>query len=303
MILLVSLAIGFIIGYLDIIKEEIQPFAANLFNGTFLLMLVLLGAKMFSSEVVTNNIGSIGMLATLLTVSICVFSVIITVFLVNWLYPKSKYQDKSSQFRTDSTFNAKQAIIPVAAIFAGAFFRLIDQKLLIDYDKLIYWLMLFLILGIGIDVGRSREELRIIKKVGWLGLIVPLGALAGSIIGSLIFGLIAGLSPIVVMAIGAGSGFYSVTAPLVTKVAGAEYGALALFANFLREAFTIILLPLVSLRFRHLALISIGGATTMDTTLPVIARSLGSKTAMIGLVQGIILSVIVPILLPIILGM
>lgn len=302
MILLIFLAIGFIVGYLDIIKDELQAFATKLFNGTFLLMLVLLGVKMFSSKVVISNIGSIGLLAVLLTISICVFSVIVTILLVNWLYPKSKKQKEGSQLQADSSFDMKQAIIPVIAIFLGAILGLMDQKLPINYDRWIYWLMLFLIYSIGIDVGRSKEELSLIKSVGWLGLIVPLGALAGSIIGSLIFGLVAGLSPVVVMAIGAGSGFYSVTAPLVTQVAGAEYGALALIANFLRETFTITLLPIVTIRFRHLALISIGGATTMDTTLPVIARSLGSKSAMIGLVQGIILSIIVPILLPIILG-
>jgi len=301
MALLASLAAGLFIGYGNILAKKTQIFLGKLFNNIFLIMLMLLGANIFSSELVVNNISSIGILAVLLTASICVSSVLLTLILVSWLYPDGEKQDEKKHIEADP-INLKQAITPVFAILFGAFLEMVNLNLPISYERWIYWLMISLILGIGIDIGRNREELGLIKGIGWLGFIVPFGALAGSIVGSLIFGLVTGIPSKVTVAIGAGSGFYSVTAPLVAQAAGAEYGALALIANFLRETFTIILLPLITLRFRHPALVSVGGATTMDTTLPIIARSLGAKTAMIGLVQGIILSIIVPILLPIILG-
>lgn len=302
MVLLISLAIGLIIGYSNIINKNVQPLITKLFNIIFLAMLTLLGYKMFVSDEVTKNIGNIGLLAITFSVFICFCSVLITTFLIQLLQPiHSKKVDKN--IKANVNFDLKEAVIPVMAIIIGSIIGLVSPNMVINHDRWIYWLMLSLIFGIGIDIGQSREELRLIKKIGWLGVIVPTGALIGSIIGSLLFGVFAGISPIVSMAIGAGSGFYSVTAPLVTQVAGAQYGALALITNFLRETFTITLLPIVALHFRHPALVTVGGATTMDTTLPVIARSLGSKTAMIGLVQGIILSLLVPVLVPIILGM
>jgi uncharacterized membrane protein YbjE (DUF340 family) len=303
MVLLISLVIGVIIGYKNIVRERFRPIISKLFNSIFILMLATLGFKIFASNEVANNIGNIGILAVFFTVCTCIGSVLITLFLINWIYPDNKQREQENDVHVNYSFDLKEAIKPILAIVIGAVFGLLKPNLAIKHDQLIYWLMLCLILGIGIDIGQSREELSLVKTVGWLGLIVPLGALTGSLIGSFMFGLITGMSPIVSMAIGAGSGFYSVTAPLVAQVAGNQYGALALITNFLRETLTIIFLPIIALRFRHPALVTLGGATTMDTTLPVIMRSLGSKAAMIGLVQGILLSLFVPIILPIILNM
>lgn len=105
------------------------------------------------------------------------------------------------------------------------------------------------------------------------------------------------------LATAAGSGFYSVTGPMVAEAVGAKYGALAFLTNFFRELFTIILLPVIALKFNNFALITPGGATAMDSTLPVISRSLGSQAAIIAVIQGIILTIVVPIIVPIILNL
>lgn len=174
-------------------------------------------------------------LAVFFTACTCICSVLITLFFINCIYPDNKQKEQENDVHANYSFDLKEIVNPILTIIIGALFGLLKPNLAINDDQLIYWLMLCLILGIGIDIGQSRQELSLVRNVGWLGLIVPLGALTGSLMGSFMFGLITGMSPIVSMAIGVGSGFYSVTAPLVAQVAGNQYGALALIANFLRE--------------------------------------------------------------------
>lgn len=302
MILLISLVIGLAVGYSNIIKDNLRQLLIKLFNFVFLAMLTLLGYNLAINNEVTENIGSIGFLSLLFSFFICFSSVVITALLIRLIQPiQSIKEDKT--LRANAEFNLKEAFIPVLAILLGSIIGLVNPSLIVDHERWIYWLMLFMIFEMGIEIGKTREGLKIIKHIGWFGLIVPAGALTGSIVGSLVFGIVAGIPPLVSVAIGSGSGFYTVTAPVVANAVGAQYGALALLTNFLRETLTITLLPVLAVHFKHPALITMGGATTMDTTLPVITRSLGPKAAMIGLVQGIVLSLLVPVLLPIILGM
>lgn len=301
MTLLISLALGIVLGYKKIIKESLGSFMRKFFAYGFFIMLVFLGAKIFTSKEVVESIGSIGLIALLFAVFASISAVFITISLLGWLNPKYKNITIENGLTKKHSPEIKQVFGPIIAIGIGAAIGILRPGLPIDYDVWIYRLLNILIFGIGIDIGFSREELKLIKDVGWLAFLVPLGSLLGGLVGSLLVGMATGIPPLIAIAIGAGSGFYSVTAPLVAQVAGPKFGALVLLANFLRETITITLLPLIALRFKHMALVTIGGATTMDVTLPVIARSLGPKIAMVALAQGAILTFLIPFILPIIL--
>ena len=68
-----------------------------------------------------------------------------------------------------------------------------------------------------------------------------------------------------------------------------------MLANIIREFFVLILAPWIVKYFGKLAPISAGGATTMDTTLPIISRYSGSDYVIIALFHGIIIDFSVPI--------
>ena len=96
-----------------------------------------------------------------------------------------------------------------------------------------------------------------------------LGTLAGCAAASLILGH-RQLSDC--LAIGSGFGYYSLSSIFITQYRGAELGTIALLANIFREILTLLCAPLLAKYFGKLAPISVGGATTMDTTLPIITR-------------------------------
>ena len=73
-------------------------------------------------------------------------------------------------------------------------------------------------------------------------------------------------------------------------------GTVALLANIMREIITLLGAPLIVRFFGKLAPISAGGATSMDTTLPVITRYSGDKYAILSIFHGFVVDFSVPFL-------
>ena len=165
-----------------------------------------------------------------------------------------------------------------------------------------YELMLYvLIFMIGMDLGMNfnAEELR---KVGRKALVLPFLTLTGSILGGLLASLILGIEPRWGLAIGAGCGWYSLTGPIIAQYS-AVYGAVGFLGNLMREILTIMFYPIAIRKIDPEKAVVMGGATTMDTTLPVITKFGGREVALVAFVHGFILTAVVPFLVPLILSL
>ncbi|NMC52346.1 MAG: lysine exporter LysO family protein [Chloroflexi bacterium] len=160
---------------------------------------------------------------------------------------------------------------------------------------LIYALLFF----IGVSVGSDEETLANLKTLNLHSLLVPFSILAGSLIGGAVGSVL--ISRIDVnegMSIGAGLGYYSLSSVLIGQLRGEELGVIALMANIFREVSTILLAPLLVSLFGEMAVIASGGATTSDTSLPVIQRYSGNRYTLIAVFNGIVLSLLVPLVVP-----
>jgi len=98
------------------------------------------------------------------------------------------------------------------------------------------------------------------------------------------------------MAIGAGFGHYSLSSIFITEYKGPELGTIALLSNIMREITALLGAPLLVKYFGKLAPISVGGATTMDTTLPIITRCSGKEFVIISIFHGFVVDFSVPFL-------
>ena len=95
---------------------------------------------------------------------------------------------------------------------------------------------------------------------------------------------------------GSGFGYYSLSSILITEYRGPELGTVALLANIIREVVTLLGAPLLVRFFGPLTPISCGGATTMDTTLPIITRTSGQDFVILSLFHGFLVDFSVPFL-------
>ena len=79
------------------------------------------------------------------------------------------------------------------------------------------------------------------------------------------------------MAVGAGYGYYSLSSIIIRNSHSDALGVVALLSNVIREIITLLLAPLMAIYFGKVAPICSGGATSMDTTLPIISRASGKS--------------------------
>lgn len=180
---------------------------------------------------------------------------------------------------------------------------LVPIELSANLDTVLTVMLCVLLFVIGMDMSRNKKVFEDIKKMGVKILVLPLFIAAGSIVGALAIGIVLGLAPNHAMAIGAGFGWYSLSGILLTSLVGADIGTMALLSNVFREVLTIVLMPVVVKYLGKIAAVAPGGATSMDTTLPIFVRYAGSEMSVIAFVSGVTLSLLVAVLVPLLAGL
>ncbi len=154
-----------------------------------------------------------------------------------------------------------------------------------------------LLLFVGIGLGLDEHFHSIIKSVNIKILLVPLAVITGTFAGTAVYALFNDIRMVDSLAIGSGFGWYSLSSILIAEYAGEELGVTALVANITREILTLMLAPFMVKYFGKLAPIASGGATSMDTTLPVVSKFSGKDYILISVFNGIILSLLVPVII------
>jgi uncharacterized membrane protein YbjE (DUF340 family) len=164
-------------------------------------------------------------------------------------------------------------------------------------SRCLYLLLVF----VGLDLGRGKALLKNLKAIGFRVLLIPLSSGAGSILGALAVGALLGLPANQSSAIGAGFGWYSLSAVLLGQY-DVGLGALAFLTHLMREVSCLALIPLVAKTIGHPHAITLAGCTAMDISLPFIRRSTTPGMTMASVLSGVVLSALVPILVPLLYG-
>lgn len=150
---------------------------------------------------------------------------------------------------------------------------------------------------VGIGVGSDFSALKSLKSQKAGLLLLPLVTIIGTLGGCAVVSLfIQGRSMTDVLAVGSGFGYYSLSSIFITEYRGAELGTVALLANISREIVTLLGAPILYKLFGPLAPISSGGATSMDTTLPIITSISGKEFVVLSIYHGFVVDFSVPFL-------
>ena len=153
-------------------------------------------------------------------------------------------------------------------------------------------LLLFVGLGIGLNPDMKREVRSLNPRLALL----PIVTILGSWMGALAAWLLMHRSLADCLAVNSGFAYYSLSSIFITEYRGAELGTIALLANIIREMLTLLGAPLMAKLFGPLAPISAGGATTMDTTLPIISQTVGQRYVALTIYHGFVVDFSVPFL-------
>ncbi len=155
---------------------------------------------------------------------------------------------------------------------------------------------------VGISIGSDKNAFYVLRKLNFKVVLVPLTVILGSLLGTaLISLLLIDINVQEATAVGAGFGYYSLSSIFISQLHSQELGVIALLSNIFREIITLLAVPFLVRYFGKLAGIATGGATAMDTTLPIIVKFTGKEYGIIAIFSGIILTILVPILVTVIL--
>jgi len=183
----------------------------------------------------------------------------------------------------------------IVGVLAGLY-QWLPIDLLSD-SKLSYYTLCGLMFFVGLSVGSDTKTLKSFRSLNPRLMLLPLVTILGTLAGSaLVSVLLTQRSLTDCLAVGSGFGYYSLSSIFITEYRGAELGTIALLSNITRELITLLFAPLIVRYFGKLALISSGGATTMDTTLPVIARFSGQDYVIVSIYHGFLVDFSVPFL-------
>lgn len=192
----------------------------------------------------------------------------------------------------------KGSLIIVSFFIAGTLCGLYH---LIPYDfsqsRLSFYALCALMFCVGVGIGNDPQTLKSFRSLNPRLLFLPVMTIVGTLAGCAVASLfLAHRSAADCMAVGAGFGYYSLSSIFITEAKGPELGTIALLSNILREITALLCAPLLVRYFGKLAPISVGGATTMDTTLPIITRCSGQEFVIVSIFHGFVVDFSVPFL-------
>ena len=176
-----------------------------------------------------------------------------------------------------------------------AFLNLISE----NTDMVLYILMF----SVGISIGMQKGIFSKIREYHLKIFIIPIGIIIGSLLGGVICSLILKMPIGYGTAITSGLGWYSLAGVTLSNLVTAEIGSIAFMSNLMREMFSFVLIPFLAVHFNYYTCIAPAGATSEDTTLPLMLKYTDEETVVLSVFNGVICSFMVPILISFCLNM
>ena len=279
------------------------------------LLLFLLGIEVGSNVMIVRSLPTLGVEALLLssaaTLSCCVLAWML------WRFSKNNTVQENAKNETSAEKEGNPAekeglqgsslirglkVMKGSLIVVGFFvigllggIEKMVPSWLLDGDVsfvALCGLLLFVGLGIGLNPEMKKEVRSLSPRMALL----PVVTIIGSWLGALLIWTVLHRTLSDCMAINSGFAYYSLSSIFITEYRGAELGTIALLANIIREMLTLLGAPLMARWFGPLAPISVGGATTMDTTLPILSQTLGQRYIALSIYHGFVVDFTVPFL-------
>ena len=258
---------------------------------TFIIwaLLFLLGVEVGSDPAVVGSLATLGAAAF----AIFALSVAGSVFAAWLLWRRIRGRAVSADEGGDadeapvSAWTALKGSLVIVAFFVAGCVAGLFAPFDMTGSRMSAYVLYALMFCVGVTLGNDRTLAERVRRLDPRLALLPVATAVGTL---------AGWSLTDSLAVGAGFGYYSLSSIFIADLRGPELATIALLCNVMREIFTLLAAPLVARWCGPLAAVSIGGATTFDTTLPVITQAAGRPYAVVSIFHGCALDFSVPFL-------
>ena len=274
-------------------------FVQRIITVTIWALLFLLGVEVGSDPAVVGSLATLGTAA----LAIFAFSVAGSIFAAWLLWRRIRGRavpadegEETADGRVSTWTALKGSLVIVAFFVAGCAAGLLTP-LDTAGSRVSTYVLYALMFCVGVTLGNDRTLAGRIRRLDPRLALLPVATAVGTLAGAALAApLLAAWSLTDTLAVGAGFGYYSLSSIFIADFRGPELATIALLCNVMREIFTLLAAPLVARWCGPLAAVSIGGATTFDTTLPIITQSAGRPYAVVSVFHGCALDFSVPFL-------
>ena len=316
-LLILTLLAGMIAGRLLSRRvAALHAFASRALMPVLLVLLFFMGVSLGANRAVAANLHRLGLEAMLITLG----ALGGTILFSSWLWriafknsvnagnsensERSEHSDNSKSSDHSNLSDALGSMLPILIMLAaGAVagrWGLVDEEWAAKGSVIVLYALLTVV---GLYVGSGRELADGMRRQSARVLLVPLATVVGSLVGAAtVAPLLTGRTLAQCLAVASGFGYYSLSAILINGYCGADLGLVALISNVARELTVLLFAPLMVRAFNPLTPICLGGATSMDSTLPSIVRASGAQYLLVALLHGIVVDSLVPLLVTLFVG-
>ena len=312
-----------LVGYL--LRRWPQPWVSNMLTISIWLMLFAVGVEVGSNEVLTRSLGRLGaealLITVLTTISCCLGALLL------WRGSKNDNVNDDDNNRSEGGgsvsvgkeggersavqrlnlrglwMTMRESMTICVCFAAGCMLGYWGVDRYVP-DRASFYSLCVLLMCVGFGIGQNEEMRHGFKYIKRGFVLMPVVTIVATWVGALLTALLVRTHSLVDwMAVSSGFGYYSLSSMLITEMRDVELGTLALMYNVLREVTTLLFTPLLLRLFGPLAPVSIGGATTADTTLPIISRVCGAQFVPVAIFHGLVVDLSVPLLVTLLCSM
>lgn len=287
--------VGGFCGYL--MRNRAVPNAMMIITWLVYALLLSLGVEVGANKTLLSSLHTIGIYGTVIAVVSTLGSCLCAMLLWNQVGNKVK-QGKGKR---DVDMPKEESPLKGSVVILGFFVMgvilgisdVVDDTYVRDISLAVLCVMLFFV---GFGLGSKPAMLKRFRSLSPRLMLLPLATIVGTLSACVLVSFFMRYSVTNVMAVGSGFGYYSLSSILISQSLGAELGTMGLLCNIVRELIVLLGAPLLARIFGPLAPIAAGGATTMDSTLPVIMRTLGEDFVLLSMFHGFLVDFSVPFL-------
>ncbi|MBR4410120.1 MAG: lysine exporter LysO family protein [Firmicutes bacterium] len=305
-------------------RAESFGFLNRILTFFIILLVFIMGLQMGADEEVTSSLGTIGLQAVIMT-ALAVGGSMFFVFLGRKIFGLNRQGVSASapdeavsvepdaaaaQQNSNSDLIMTLLILAFVAIGMGCGYFAVPKLFAGNMDLFETLCSKSLVIGlstllgiIGFNMGLSGDMAKHLRGVGLSVIVIPVLAVAGSLVGGAVYGLLSDLSVGEGIAISAGFGWYTLAPGLITEAGYNVAGAIAFLHNVMRETLGIIGIPLFARYIGYLEATAVPGVAAMDVCLPIVERSTRPEVVVYSFVTGLLMCISVPLIVPLMVGM
>lgn len=263
------------------------------------LILLVIGVSLGQLDNIVEKLPQIGSIA--LVLSLCIHACNIVSLAIYDKFNPMKREKVAQDELPSRLAQLMMSLKLIGVTMLGGLFGFFSKDFFVFPSHASSVVLVVMIFGVGIQLRNSGIPLREVF-LNKRGIQTSIVFMISSLFGGILAAWWLGLPWMKGLAFAAAFGWYSLSSVLVHDAWGAFYGSIAFFNDLSREILCLFMIPFFMRSFPSTA-VGLGGATSLDCTLPIIQKSGGMQVVPLAISFGFIVNLAAPLLLAIFIGL